>query len=124
MAGTSTEPRSGLFDHTDVQPGDGGWAGNLITNTLAIGRLAFPNLHALDRNLTAPPASPADGAAYIVAPAATGAWAGHVDDIAIWDQSSTTWGFYTPSIGWLCYLHDEQVITAYKATGWSAGVAV
>lgn len=37
---------------------------------------------ALDKDLTSPPASPADGDAYIVAASATGAWSGHDDDIA------------------------------------------
>ena len=37
---------------------------------------AVVQLSVLDRDLTAPPASPADGDRYIVAPAATCLWAG------------------------------------------------
>ena len=45
----------------------------------------------LSRTTTAPPGSPADGDAYIVAAGATGAWAGHDDEIAYWFQSA--WNF-------------------------------
>ena len=41
-------------------------------------------LSVLDRDLTAPPASPADGDRYIVASGATGFWAG-------WDLNVATW---------------------------------
>ena len=41
-------------------------------------------LAVLDRHLTAPPASPADGARYIVASRATGAWTGWELNVAYW----------------------------------------
>jgi len=122
MAGTNTEPRSGLFDHSDRTSGESGWGANITTNTRKIGRLAVPNLYVDDRDLTAPPGSPSAGDAYIVGASATGDWASHDDDIAVWDGSA--WVFYTPAIGWLCYLVDEEKITAFKAAGWSAGIAV
>ena len=42
------------------------------------------HLAVLDRELAAPPASPADGDRYIVASGATGAWAGWDGSIAYW----------------------------------------
>jgi hypothetical protein len=75
-----------------------------------------------DRDLTAPPGSPANGDRYIVATGGTGAWAGQDAKVAVWNGSA--WVFYTPKVGWLAYLEDEQKITAYKVTGWSAGVAI
>ena len=41
-------------------------------------------LAVLDRHLTAPPASPADGDRYIVASGATGAWSGWDLNVAYW----------------------------------------
>jgi hypothetical protein len=32
--------------------------------------------------------------------------------------------FYTPSVGWLCYIADEAVLSVYKAAGWSPGITV
>ena len=39
-------------------------------------------LNVLDRNLAAPPGSPVEGDAYIVAAAASGAWAGKSNQVA------------------------------------------
>lgn len=61
----------------------------------------------LDKDLTQPPASPSQGDRYIVAPGATGDWAGHDNDIAEWNGSS--WDFYTPEVGWITYVIDEEV---------------
>lgn len=32
--------------------------------------------------------------------------------------------YYTPKVGWLCYIDDEAVLSAFKTTGWSAGIAI
>ena len=63
---------------------------------------AVVQLSVLDRDLTAPPASPADGDRYIVASGATGLWAG-------WDLNVTTWvdGVWmrlVPRPGWLAWI--------------------
>lgn len=52
--------------------------------------------------LTAPPGSPANGDAYIVPAAATGAWSGHATHVARWTTDLTTpaWEFYIPKSGW------------------------
>jgi parallel beta-helix repeat protein len=47
--------------------------------------------------LTAPPGSPSEGDAYIVAPAATGAWAAKDNNVAVW--SSGQWWFDVPRPG-------------------------
>ena len=49
-----------------------------VTHNEAIRALdAIVQLAVLDRDLTAPPGSPADGARYIVGTSPTGAWSGH-----------------------------------------------
>ena len=68
-----------------------------------------------DKDLTAPPTTPAEGDRYIVGPSATGAWATHDDDIAWWDTSA--WQFDTPAKGWKCCVEDEDEYY-YFITSW------
>lgn len=90
----------------------------LLTAIRALGQLSVK-----DRNLTAPPAEPANGDHYIVAATATGAWEGKEDQVAVWINA--TWVFFAPAVGWVAYVEDEAKITAFKGgTGWSAGVAI
>ena len=56
----------------------------------------------LDRNLTAPPASPIEGDRYIVAASPTGAWAGQTNKIACYQDGA--WLFYAPKEGWIAWL--------------------
>lgn len=115
----STEPRSGLFWGWSL--GENNWNTGMDANLLRIGRFAF-HLSVKDRDLATPPGSPADGDTYIVGPSPTGAWAGQADKVAVW--SGTEWVFGTPRVGWVAYIEDEEVLSVYKAEGWSAGVAI
>ena len=77
---------------------------------------AVVQLSVLDRDLTAPPGSPADGDRYIVASGATGLWAG-------WDLNVTTWvdGVWmrlVPRPGWLAWIADETVAAVWTGTIW------
>lgn len=77
---------------------------------------AMVQLSVLDRDLTAPPASPADGDRYIVASAATGLWAG-------WDLNVTTWvdGVWmrlVPRPGWLAWIADEATFFVWSGSAW------
>ena len=83
---------------------------------------AVVGLAVKDRDLATPPASPVDGDRYIIPAAATGVWAGRTNQIAV--RVASTWEYYTPKVGWLCYIDDEAVLTAYKSTGWSVGIAI
>ncbi len=117
----STEPRSGLKYGWAL--GESGWNTDMDANLLQIGRVGL-HLSVLDRTLTAPPATPADGDTYIPAATASGAWAGHENDIAIWDATAGAWVFYTPRTGWIAYMEAEGKLAAYTGTAWSAGVAL
>ena len=121
MAGTSTEPRGGLYDHADVSTGESGWAANLIANTQKISRW-LGGLHVLDRDLTAPPGGETAGDAYIPAATATDEWAGHEDEFCVWDGSAYV--CYTIPVGTLIYLEDEEKLCVMKAAGLSAGIAI
>jgi len=63
-----------------------------------------------------PPATPAQGQRFLVIPTATGAWAGHEDDIAEYNGSS--WDFVTPTAGTAVYVEDEQLLYLYDGSQW------
>ncbi len=77
-------------------------------------------LAVLDRDLTAPPGSPAEGQRWIVKTGATGAWAGHVNAVAAWQDG--VWQFSTPRVGWLAYVVDESAMVAWNGSAWVAAV--
>ena len=116
---TSTEPRSGLKYGWSL--GESGWNTEMDGNLLSVGRFAF-HLSVKDRDLTAPPGTPAAGDTYIVVASATGAWDGKAGQVAVWDGA--TWVFGVPRIGWVAYIEDEEKLSAYKSGGWSAGIAI
>lgn len=80
------------------------------------------NLNIIDRDLTDPPGSPATGDRYIPAATATGTWAGHEDDIAIFTIASQ-WRFITPKSGWLAVIEDEDVLCRFNGSIWTSGIA-
>lgn len=119
MAGEVTGGMNGIIYGWDL--GDSTYKTGMDANLKMLDVVTRASIK--DRDLTAPPGSPAEGDAYIPATTATGLWAGHEDDIAVYTQSA--WYFLTPKQGWLFYIEDEAVISVYKtATGWSTGVAI
>ena len=77
-------------------------------------------LAVLDRDLTTPPGSPAEGQRWIVKAGATGAWASHVNAIAAWQDG--VWQFATPRIGWLAYIVDESALVTWNGSAWVAAI--
>lgn len=75
-------------------------------------------LSALDRDLTAPPGSPADGARYIVAASATGEWAGWDGSVAMYSDGS--WYRLVPRTGWFCWVQDESSALVWSGSAWIA----
>lgn len=114
-----TEIRSGLSYGWAL--GENNWHTGMDANLLHLGRFAT-HLSVKDRDLATPPGTPASGDTYIVAASPTGAWVGKAGSIAIW--SGSAWVFGVPRVGWIAYVEDEQVLTAYKVAGWSAGIAI
>jgi hypothetical protein len=74
----------------------------------------------ISRTVAAPPASPAEGDAYIVAPSATGVWAGKDGRFAAW--LGTGWSFTVPADGWLTYVADTAELAICQSGAWSAFV--
>lgn len=81
---------------------------------------ALVQLAALDRDLTAPPAEPAEGARWIVAGGASGDWSGHDNEVAAWQDGG--WSFYPPQTGWLCYVVDEGALVAWTGSAWADAI--
>lgn len=77
-------------------------------------------MRVLDKDLATPPGSPADGAAYVVAAAATGAWAGKEGQIAYWRSSANAWSFLVPANGWLAWVDDEAKRYSREGGAWIA----
>lgn len=69
-----------------------------------------------DRTLTAPPASPAEGDGYIVAAAATGAWAGKDGQIAVLQDGA--WVFFAPAQGWQVYDAGAGERLTFSGAAW------
>ena len=90
-----------------------------VTHNEAIRALdAILQLAVLDRDLTAPPSSPADGARYIVGGSPTGAWSGHAGSIAAYQDGA--WMFYAPVEGWIAWIGDEDAAVVWDGSAWSA----
>lgn len=94
-----------------------------VTHNEALRALdAIVQLMVLDKDLAAPPGSPAEGARYIVGPSPTGAWAGQAGRIAAYQDGA--WAFYPPNEGWLAWVADEDTIYAWTGSAWAIGVAL
>jgi hypothetical protein len=78
---------------------------------------AVVHLAVLDRDLVAPPDTPAEGERWLVGSPASGGWAGHDDEIAAWQDGG--WQFYAPHVGWLAYVLDEEALIAWSGSAWA-----
>jgi len=86
-----------------------------VTHNEAIRALdAIVQLSVLDRDLTAPPGSPANGARYIVAASPTGGWAGHAGDIAAYQNGA--WALYHPLEGFIAWVADEDAAVVWNGS--------
>jgi hypothetical protein len=77
---------------------------------------ALVMLAVIDRDLSAPPASPALGDRYLVKATGTGDFAGQDNRIAQYDTGG--WNFYAPKLGWTCYVQDELLLLAWDGDSW------
>ena len=66
-----------------------------------------------------PPGGPADGDRYIVGLVPTGAWVGHENEIATWDDAGAVWAFTTPENGWAAYAETPEIIYVFDGTDWN-----
>lgn len=98
--------------------GEDGWGADMNANLRRLDCLTQANV--ISRTLTAPPGSPTDGAAYIVAASPTGAWSGQAGKIARWYAAGAGWEFYTPRTGWRVWSAADGADYRYNGTTWVA----
>lgn len=75
------------------------------------------NAYCIDMTTTAPPGSPADGDAYIVAATATGEWEGMEKALAFYLGG---WNFIEPYLGMRVFDFDSNGPKIYNGTNWIA----
>jgi hypothetical protein len=98
-----------------------GQAQKHVTHNDALRMLdAIVQIGVLDRDLSAPPSAPEDGARYLVAASPTGTWSGQEGRIAVWQDGG--WEFYAPRAGWLAWIADEQRLLVHDGTGWTGAL--
>lgn len=110
--------------NTGMQAGflaaESGWDDEMNRNLRVLDTLV--NLRVLSMGLNAPPASPAQGAAYVVGSAPTGAWAGKAQQIAIWmvgDDLTSAWTFVVPKAGWRGYSVADTSDIRFNGAAWA-----
>jgi hypothetical protein len=90
-----------------------------VTHNEAIRALdALTQLACVSRSLVSPPAAPADGARYILPPAATGVWTGAANRIAAYQDGA--WAYFTPRDGWIAWIADESAALVFTNGAWSS----
>jgi hypothetical protein len=67
-------------------------------------------------HLTAPPPSPAEGEAHIVAAGASGGWAGQEGAAAVFLNGG--WDFVAPWAGWRLWVGDQGGVAVHDGSGW------
>lgn len=93
-----------------------GQASAEVTINDALNKLdATIQLSVKDRDLTAPPGSPAEGDRYIPKGTATGAWASQENKIAVYLSG---WVFITPKEGFRAWVDDENRWVLYDGSAW------
>lgn len=88
-----------------------------VTHNEALRSLdAIVMLSVLDRDLAAPPGSPAEGARYLVKATGTDAFAGKDGQIAHFRDGA--WAFHLPRAGWIAYVADEGMLLVHDGSAW------
>jgi hypothetical protein len=110
-----------MSDSTNLQLSylDGAQAQKHVTVNEALRKLDALVLLAIeDKDLSAPPGSPADGARYIPKATATGLWSGKENYVAHYVDGA--WEFYPPREGFIAYIRDEDQLYLHNCTAWVA----
>jgi hypothetical protein len=83
---------------------------------------ALTQLTVESRTLTAPPGAPADGACYVPATGATGAWFGWDGQIALY--SGGGWTRIVPVSGLKAWVKGERLTITFEDATWHDGIAL
>ncbi len=76
-------------------------------------------LAVLDKDLTAPPASPAEGDRYLIAGTSpTGSWTGWAGRVVRYQDGA--WRSFVPRPGWLAFVADEADLYTWTGAAWAS----
>lgn len=103
-------PQLGLVELTEGQS-----AAETTANDSILILDAFCQLSVKDRDLNAPPGSPALGDRYLIAGSPTGAWASQAGKLTVYRNG---WVFITPKEGMLSWIDDENKLIRYDGSAW------
>jgi hypothetical protein len=88
-----------------------------VTHNEALAALdAIVQLAVKEKDRTQPPGSPAEGDRYLVGAGASGSFANHEGEIALFDAG--TWRFFTPRAGWRVYVEAQDSILVFDGSAW------
>ena len=73
---------------------------------------------AISDNQESAPPSAAEGDCFLIPHSATGAWAGHSDSIALWQDGN--WAFLIPKPGWRVFILSTRTLRVFNGTDWQA----
>lgn len=97
--------------------GENGWKAGTDNNYKLLELLVQPNV--IDKDLTTPPGAPANGDRYLIPPTgATGAWSGHANKLALWDNQISAWLLIAPLEGWRTTVQDEDADYIFNGSTW------
>ncbi|WP_425622380.1 DUF2793 domain-containing protein [Methylocystis sp. SB2] len=77
---------------------------------------ALTQLSVSARDVTSPPATPAEGDRVLIGAGATGAFAGKTDQIGTFLAGG--WTFLSAQAGWRAYVEAESLLLLYDSAGW------
>ena len=98
---------------------ESGQAQKHVTHNEALRLLdTLVQLAVLDRGVAAPPGSPAEGERWIVGSSASGAFTGHADEVAAWQDGA--WQFSAPQPGWVAFVVDEATLYYWTGSSWDS----
>jgi hypothetical protein len=90
-----------------------------VTHNEALAALdALVHLAVKERDRAVAPATPAEGDRYLVGEDATGAFAGHDGQLAVYDLG--VWRFFEPRAGWQVYIEAEDRVVVHDGTAWQS----
>lgn len=78
---------------------------------------ALVQLSVIDFVQNEPSGAPEDGARYLVGENASGAFSGHVGEVACWQDG--VWLFYTPQEGWIAWVRANQAAFVFTDNAWA-----
>lgn len=117
MPDTPIPDASSILSLPYIQPAQ---AQKHITHNEALRRLdLLVQLAVETRDLTAPPGGAVSGARHIVGAGASGAWAGHDGEIALFEAGA--WQFTVPQAGWRAWVAAEARVITHDGSAWQDG---